>query len=92
MTWDEFCKELAKEIGIDKKFISYEVYTNTEGAGMVRFNLFKGKPFQFCTAIENDKRLCNSECAYRLSLPLMHYAKKAIEDKLPKNKFFPFTF
>lgn len=92
MNWDEFCNELAKELEIDEKFISYENYTSTDGFSIIRFHFFKDKPFHFDTTIQNEKSMCNSETAYRLARSLRHYAVKAIENKLPKNNIIHFTF
>ena len=92
MNWDEFCKELAKELEIDEKFISHEIYTATDGFSIVRFHFFKDKPFHFDSTIQNEKSLCNTETAYRLAKPLRHYAVKAIENRLPKNNIMHFTF
>ena len=92
MNWDEFCKELAKELEINEKFITHEIYTGTDGFSVVRFRFFKDKPFHFDTTIQNEKSLCNRETAYRLAKPLIHYALKVIKNKLPKNKITHFTF
>lgn len=92
MNWDEFCKELAKELEIDEKYITHEIYTGTDGFSIVRFNFFKDKPFHFESTILNEKSLCNKETVYRLVKPLRHYAEKVLENRLPKNNIMHFTF
>lgn len=83
MTWDEFCDELAKDIELARKWISYEVYTGKDGFGIVRFDLFKGKPFHFIVGIKNDKDTCNEKKAYSLANALRFFVEEALETKQP---------
>ena len=88
MTWDEFCDELAKNLELARKWITYETYTK-DGFCIVRFDLFKGKPFHFTVGIKNET--CNENKAYSLANALRFFIKEALETKQPP-KMRGFTF
>lgn len=83
MTWDEFCDELAKDLELARKWITCETYTDKDGFSVVRFDLFKDKPFSFTVGIENIKKNCNDSKAYFLSKALMPFIIEALETKQP---------
>ena len=83
MTWDEFCDELAKDLELARKWITYETYKDKNGFSIVRFDLFKGKPFHFTVGIENTKETCNENKAYSLANALQHFIKEALENQQP---------
>ena len=83
MTWDEFCDELAKDLELARKWISYEVYTGKDGFGIVRFDFFKDKPFHFTVGIENTKETCNGSKASSLAGALRYCIIEALETKQP---------
>lgn len=83
MTWDEFCDELAKDLELARKWISYEVYTGKDGFSIVRFDLFKDKPFHFTVGIENSKEICNGSKVSSLADALRFFIKEALENKRP---------
>ena len=83
MTWDEFCDELAKDLELARKWITYETYTGKDGFGIVRFDLFKGKPFHFTVGIENTKEMCNGNKASSLANALRFSIIEALENKRP---------
>jgi hypothetical protein len=83
MTWDEFCDELAKDLELARKWITYETYTDKDGFSIVRFDLFKDKPFHFTVGIENSKEICNGSKASSLANALRFSIKEALETKQP---------
>ena len=83
MTWDEFCDELAKDLELARKWITYETYKDKDGFSVVRFDLFKDKPFHFTVGIENTKENCNDNKAYSLANALQHFIVEALENKQP---------
>jgi len=56
-SWGGFCGKLADELGIARKWITHKVYTPKDDLGIVRFDFFKGKPFEFTVGIENSLRI-----------------------------------
>jgi len=84
MTWDEFCDELAKDLELERKWITYETYKDIYGFSIVRFDLFKGKPFHLTVGIKNTKGTCNENKAYSLANALRISIKKALETKQPQ--------
>ena len=83
MTWDEFCDELAKDLELARKWITYETYKGKDGFSIVRFDLFNGKPFHFTVGIENKKEICNESKASSLANALRFSIKEALETKQP---------
>ena len=83
MTWDEFCDELAKDLELARKWITYETYKGKDGFSIIRFDLFKGKPFYFSVGIENEKEICNESKAYFLAKALLPSIIEALENKRP---------
>ena len=95
MTWDEFCDELAKDLELERKWITYETYKDKDGFSIVRFDLFKGKPFHLTVGIENSKKICNESKAYSLAESLLPHITKALENALENKqppKMLGFSF
>ena len=82
MTWDEFCDELAKDLELERKWITYETYKDIDGFSAVRFDLFRDKPFHLNTGIENTKENCNYNKAYSLANALRPFIIKALENNI----------
>lgn len=89
-TWEGFAGKLADELGIARKWITHKVFAPKDDVGIVRFDLFKGKSFEFTVGIENSLHIL-LDGPRRLADAVRFLVIEALETKQPpKTRCFTF--